>query len=159
MIACFEFGYDGQIEHFSEEFEKIIQEKGERLWKKLDIQGYVSVNFCSKETIQNLNAQFREKDKPTDVLSWEYSQEEDMHFPFEEDEHPAGEIALCIPLCQEQAEKAGWSLEVEFFRLLVHGMVHLAGYDHEVSEEEEKRMLKVEIELLKEIQLDYVYQD
>ena len=117
--------------------------------------GALSLFFCDIEKMKELNQAYRGKKSPTDVLSWVYEEDESEVFFG----NIWGEIALCVPVCQKQAEESGWSLEVELFRLLAHGIAHLAGFDHEQSEEEERQMLAEEIRLLREIGLDYVYRD
>lgn len=121
----------------------------------------VNIYFCSTETIAELNSQYRGKKKPTDILSWAYDEMEvDEDFPMEEEEEELfslwGDLALCLDVCQFQAEQYGWDLQTELQRLLVHGIAHLMGYDHE-SEEEEKQMLGVELKMLKEIGLGNIY--
>ncbi len=88
--------------------------------------------FCSKETIQDLNREYREKDSITDVIS----------FPFNEHDY-LGEIYICTERMKEQAQKYGFSLEEEALRLFVHGLFHIQGYDH-IQEEERVIMEKKE---------------
>lgn len=112
---------------------------------KLDRQSKgISLFFCSKETMKNLNRTYRKIDRPTDILSWSYG-EEDL---LPEEEPLLGELALCPEVCKENAEKTGWDYETELLRLVVHGIGHLMGFDHELSEEDEKRMLEFEKNLL-----------
>ena len=140
-------------------FEITLQEKGKKLFEKLGITGkFVSLLLCPESTIQELNAVYRGKDKPTDVLSWEDDGKDFL--PVElQNSLPWGELAICLEICEKQAKEHQWSFEVEFYRLLVHGLVHLAGYDHEISEEEEKQMLEIELGLLDVLGLSHVYQN
>jgi len=85
----------------------------------------ISLAFVSKEEIQKLNKDFRKKDKPTDVLSFELK-----------DENYLGEVVIC----PEVAEKRGEKVEEVF----VHGILHLLGYDHEKSEKDAREMEKIE---------------
>lgn len=114
----------------------------------------VSVSFVDNEEIHALNLEYRGKDKPTDVLSfpmWEDG-EDDIG-----DVDPAGEAVLLgdIVISAEkavaQAEEYGHSPEREFAFLSVHSTLHLLGYDHEVSEEEEAYMNKKQEEVLEKI--------
>lgn len=107
---------------------------------------FVNLLLLNQDDMKSLNLEFRGKDKPTDVLSWEY--EDDMIPDELASEFPWGEMAICIPVAEEQAKNNGWDLDTEMIRLLVHGMVHLAGYDHELSEQAEREMLSVEKQLL-----------
>lgn len=92
----------------------------------------VSIVVENNARLQELNNQFLGIDAPTDVLS----------FPSDEIDPDSGEpylgdIILSLPKAQAQAEESGHSLTAEIQLLIVHGMLHLLGYDH--AEEEEKR--------------------
>ncbi len=113
----------------------------------------LSLFFCHPETIQNLNLTYREVDKPTDILSWSYDEEE----PVPGTESLLGELVICMDICERQADDTGWDLESELLRLVVHGIGHLMGFDHEQSETEEKKALEFEEELLASINLKDVY--
>ncbi|MBQ8357935.1 MAG: rRNA maturation RNase YbeY [Clostridia bacterium] len=94
----------------------------------------VSVTFTDNEGIRAINREYREKDAPTDVLS----------FPlFEEGADGTrmlGDIVLSLEKCRTQAEEFGHSFERECAFLTVHSTLHLLGYDHVNNEEEEKDM-------------------
>lgn len=96
----------------------------------------VSVTFTDNEGIRAINREYREKDVPTDVLS----------FPlFEEGADGTrmlGDIVISLERCRAQAEEFGHSFEREFAFLSVHSTLHLLGYDHVNSEEEDKDMRK-----------------
>ena len=109
----------------------------------------LSVTFVDNAEIHALNREFRDKDRPTDVLS----------FPlFEADEafavDPAigavalGDIVISAERAAEQAEEYGHSFAREVCFLAVHSTLHLLGYDHEVSEEDEKYMNDTQEEVL-----------
>jgi probable rRNA maturation factor len=88
------------------------------------LRGEVSVLLTGDAHIRRLNRQFRRKDKPTDVLS----------FPAPEipgDQNLAGDLAISVETAVRQAEDLGHTLAVELQILLLHGLLHLAGYDHE----------------------------
>ena len=121
----------------------------------------VSLYLTNDTEIQKLNQQFRGKDRPTDILSWPYSEDEaDLDFPKVEDTDEvelAGDLVVSVEHVQKQAEENGWDFETELIRLLAHGCAHLAGWDHERSAKEAKEMLELEIELLKEVGLSNIY--
>lgn len=107
--------------------------------------GEVVVSLVDDERIRELNRDYRDKDAPTDVLSFAI-QESDEEVPmilFEEDDEvplePLGDIIISIPTAVRQAEEYGHSLERELAFLAVHGFLHLVGYDH-LTEEDEKEM-------------------
>ena len=99
----------------------------------------VSVTFIDNEGIHELNKKFRGVDKPTDVLSFplfDYEGESEEP-PIDEIINNLGDIVISLEKAQEQAEEYGHSFEREVAFLCVHSMLHLLGYDHERSEEED----------------------
>jgi probable rRNA maturation factor len=102
----------------------------------------LSIVLVSDAQIKRLNKLYRNKDKPTDVLS----------FPIGEKVNGwliLGDIVISVDTAKRQAQELGYSLEEELKRLLVHGLVHLLGYDHELGEEEEKKFFELEEFVLK----------
>jgi probable rRNA maturation factor len=96
--------------------------------------------------MRRLNREWRGKDRPTDVLS----------FSLREGEHGGvasalGDVVISLETAARQARDRRSSLASEVDRLLVHGILHLAGYDHEVSAREERRMKRKEREMLARI--------
>ncbi len=115
-----------------------------KLAEELDIEGNIVIKLGDKEESRALNKQYREKDYPTDVLS----------FPFNEDVPEEGfylgDIFICYPVAEEQAKENGITLEEELFTLMIHGVLHLAGYDHEMDSGEMKKRQKELLEKLRE---------
>jgi probable rRNA maturation factor len=112
-----------------------------------NLKGYeLSVLVTDDSGIQKLNKEKRGKDSPTDVLS----------FPVIEKDIPEGykilgEVVISLDTMKKQSREIGHTDKDEFYRLLVHGVLHLLGYDHEKSPYEEKRMQQKEDECLKMI--------
>jgi probable rRNA maturation factor len=100
----------------------------------------LSVYFCSVQTMQNLNRDWRGKDSPTDVLS--FSQTEDGQEYIEGE--PLGDLVLSTDVAASQALREGVSFESELIRLLIHGVLHLLGYDHEQGKADALRMRREE---------------
>lgn len=96
----------------------------------------VSVVFTDDENIHALNNEYRHVDRPTDVLSFPTFEEE----PNGEGKIVLGDIVISLERAAAQAEEYGHSFERETAFLCVHSMLHLLGYDHETSEEDEKDM-------------------
>ena len=110
----------------------------------------VSVTFTDNEKIRELNAQYRSIDRATDVLSFPLFDED-----FEEEEELAlGDVVLSLEKAQEQAKEYGHSFEREVAFLVVHSVLHLLGYDHETSEEDEKEMFFRQEEIMKLLKLE-----
>lgn len=123
------------------------------------VGGEVSVSFVNNDEIRMLNRDYREKDRPTDVLSFPmYEQEElqqwqatdETNHMTEHDGIPLllGDIIISIPKAKEQAEEYNHSLERELGFLLIHGFLHLLGYDHE-DESSESKMFSLQEDILK----------
>lgn len=105
----------------------------------------LSVLFAGDRVMRTLNRQYRGKDRSTDVLS--FSMREG---PFG-DLRPEllGDIVISVPVAEKQARIAGHSLAREIELLLVHGLLHLLGYDHERGPAEARKMRRKEQMLLK----------
>ena len=125
------------------ELEKILIRLLKFLFKRSKV--FLNLRIVDNKNIQEINNHTRCKNKPTDVLSFPAP---DIPSPFKY----LGEIIISYETLIIQAEEIGHSKEDEFYRLLVHGVLHLIGYDHEISESEEKRMQKKEDECL-----EYLY--
>lgn len=97
----------------------------------------LSVLLTGNSVIRELNREYRGKDKPTDVLS----------FPME-DPCLLGDIVISTEKAASQAEEFGVSFDEEVSRLLVHGLLHLAGYDHVRGGWQARKMKKKEEELM-----------
>ncbi len=108
----------------------------------------VSVTLCSPEYIHSLNKQYRGIDRPTDVLS--FPMYEDGEFCDDECLPTAslGDIVISVPRAREQAEELGNTFLHEMAFLTVHSTLHLLGYDHERSVEEDEIQCKIQKEIV-----------
>lgn len=93
-----------------------------------------------------LNLQYRGKDKPTNVLSFPSDIPEEILEML--DARPLGDLVICIPVVLQEAEEQQKSPINHFTHLLVHGVLHLLGYDHELGEVEAEEMESLEIAVL-----------
>jgi probable rRNA maturation factor len=129
---------------FGEAFFRLYIKKTLSLTKESDDQE-VSVNLVGPQRIRSLNRMHRHKDRPTDVLS----------FPLGESTVPGytkrilGDIFICPAYAIARAREEKISLKDKMAWLMVHGMLHLLGYDHEQSSKEARRMEKLENLILK----------
>ncbi len=105
--------------------------------------------LADDRTLQELNRRFRGQDKPTNVLSFP-SGGGDADF--------LGDIAIAFETCRREAEMEGMSFRDHAAHLIVHGLLHLAGYDHEEDEEAE-RMESLETEILARLGIADPYRD
>ncbi len=95
--------------------------------------------FLNKPEMKRINFQFRRINKPTDVLSFK-----------SEDRASLGELLFCSEVLKIQARQQKHSFEQEFIYMLIHGLLHLLGYDHELSKKEEKRMFHLQDQCFKQ---------
>ena len=91
----------------------------------------VTVAFVSDKRMKALNGEFRGKDSTTDVLSFPYEPEE-----FETENDFLGDIIISAEQAERQASENGLDLATEFRQLILHGILHLCGYDHETDDGE-----------------------
>lgn len=103
----------------------------------------VSLLICGDIRIQQLNRDYRNKDKATDVLSFPAHENLRKISPAEDDVF-LGDLAISIPTARRQAKEFNITVWDEFIHLYFHGLLHLLGYDHEISDKEEKLMQKWE---------------
>lgn len=104
----------------------------------------VSVTFVDNEQIRELNAEYRNKDSATDVLSFPLGENGEYDVNMETGALLLGDIIISVPRAIEQAEMYGHSLRREIGFLTVHSMLHLLGYDHENEGIEAVRMREKE---------------
>jgi len=112
----------------------------------------VSLLFTSDEEIHALNRDWRGKDKPTNVLSFPMLARDDL-LALSPDGPPVmlGDLALAWETCAREAVEKGISVEDHAAHLLVHGLLHLAGHDHELSDADADRMEALETKALAEM--------
>lgn len=117
--------------------------------EKISAKTEAGIVVTGQEMVQQLNRDYRQLDEPTDVLAFSTREEADgSRFILAPDglSH-LGEVIISYPQAQIQAEEHGHSLKKELTILLIHGLLHLLGYDHEESDDE-RRMQAREKELL-----------
>ncbi|CAH2715438.1 MULTISPECIES: rRNA maturation RNase YbeY [Neobacillus] len=119
--------------------------------QNVEEQSEVSVTFVSNERIQEINREYRDKDIPTDVISFAMEElgEGEVELVGAEMPRVLGDIIISIPKAKVQAEEYGHSFIRELGFLAVHGFLHLLGYDH-MTEDEEKEMFTLQKEILNE---------
>lgn len=141
----------------SEEILQAVQKVGEYILEYENLEGdfEISLTFVDDEEIQNLNRDYRQKDAPTDVLSFPMLEIED----FDNLEDLAqfgpillGDIIISMPTAKNQAKEYGHSIKREIAFLVCHSMLHLLGYDH-IDEDERVQMEKMQNEIMNAVQI------
>ena len=118
-----------------------------KICKHLEIKNTsITLIFTDNQYIQKINSEYRKKDNPTDVISFSYRY---PPFPDIGLEHEIlGDIYLSLEMASQHARDYIVEFEDEVKRLLVHGVLHLIGYDHEQSKKDEQQMREKEDETL-----------
>lgn len=102
---------------------------------------YLEISFVTKEIIREINKEHLNHDYPTDIITFEYDRDEDGKID--------AELLICSEIAEENAEEFGVSVESELLRLIVHGILHLTGYDD--TTDEKKKIMKSEEDHLVEL--------
>ena len=100
--------------------------------------------FVDEQGIRDLNLEFRNKDKPTDVLSFAPVEESCL-----------GELIFCSQVITENAKDHKLSFEAELGYMCLHGILHLLGYEHETNEEEAKEMFRIQDSVFEKLSAQY----
>jgi len=119
--------------------------------EKFPYNAEVSVTFTDDSGIRELNREHRDKDSATDVLSFPMYDFRNGDVPADADTAELGDIVLSLERAIKQAEEYGHSVKREIAFLTVHSVLHLLGYDHEISEEEEKLMFEMQDTIMNEL--------
>ena len=145
-----------------QKYESTIKQVVDECFKKEKLDQtnlYMSVTLTNPEEIEKLNRQYRNIDRPTDVLSFPMFEKNELdnfikenlkNNDVNEEGDILGDIVISIPRVYEQAEEYGHSFERELAYMVVHGFYHLMGYDH-IEEEDKKVMRAKEEEVLNEL--------
>ncbi|MFA0812252.1 rRNA maturation RNase YbeY [Microbulbifer epialgicus] len=120
-----------------------------RTWVTTTLSGHreeaeLSVRIVDEEESQQLNHQYRGKDKPTNVLSFHTDFPAELNLPL------LGDLVICAPVVQKEAEQQHKTLSAHWAHMLVHGTLHLLGYDH-IEDTDAVLMEKLETQLLESL--------
>lgn len=125
---------------FPEEISAVVKLAVEKVGEMYGVStGEVSVTLTDDAYIQKLNQQYRQMDRPTDVLSFALNEGVEPEIAGGPDINVLGDILLSVERAKAQAAEYGHSLRREIAFLTVHGMLHLLGYDH-IEEAERQKM-------------------
>lgn len=157
---------NNNLEQVNEKYENIINEviAVSLEVEKCPYEAEISVTITDNEEIKKINNEFRNMDKPTDVLSFpliDYNKPSDFSIIEEDDDElfdldtgelMLGDIIISMERAKEQAKEYGHSIEREIGFLTAHSMLHLMGYDH-IEVNEEKLMKEKQEQILGEVGL------
>ena len=114
------------------------------------VEGEVSLLACDDARIADLNGEFRQKGQPTNVLSWPSEERGAVApggAPYPPNDPELGDIAIAYDTCAREAKEQGKLMEHHVTHLLVHGTLHLLGYDH-IDDKDADLMENLEVEIL-----------
>ena len=120
----------------SSEDKSFLQRATSYFFERLKISKKIVFVLVSEEEIKELNQKYRKKNKPTDVLSFEPSEKKFL-----------GELVFCPQVVSMQAREHGFLFKEELAYLVLHGTLHLLGYDHEKEDKEAQKMLSLQDEI------------
>ncbi|HET8711081.1 MAG TPA: rRNA maturation RNase YbeY [Spongiibacteraceae bacterium] len=112
----------------------------------------ISVRITDADEIQTLNREYRGKDYATNVLSFPADLPPELKLPH------LGDIVICADVVEREAREQNKSSEAHWAHMLVHGTLHLLGYDH-IDDVEAEAMEALEIDILRELNFDNPYTD
>ncbi|MGB0893274.1 MAG: rRNA maturation RNase YbeY [Parashewanella sp.] len=125
------------------------------LWAKTAIEGHQSqaeltIRLVDSEESQQLNHDYRGKDKPTNVLSFPFEVPDGIELPL------LGDLIICIQVVEQEAQQQNKPLKAHWAHMVVHGCLHLLGYDH-IDDLEAEEMEALETQLIKKLGFDDPY--
>ena len=120
-----------------------------------DSDAQLSIRIVDPDESQSLNKDYRGKDKPTNVLSFPMEMPEGM--PEDLGMPILGDLVVCASVVNREAKEQNKTLLAHWAHMIIHGMLHLQGYDH-ISDEQAEQMESLEIELLQKLGYDNPYQ-
>jgi probable rRNA maturation factor len=126
-------------------FEPLPDDAQFNLWAEVALRGKseaeLTLRLVDRDESRKLNSRYRGKDQPTNVLSFPAELPPDLGIPL------LGDIVLCAPLVGEESAAQNKSLSAHWAHLVIHGVLHLLGHDHQ-DEREAAEMEAIEVELL-----------
>jgi probable rRNA maturation factor len=112
----------------------------------------ITIRFVDDVESAELNNTYRGKNYPTNVLSFPFEAPPGVDVPL------LGDLVVCVPVIEKEAKEQGKTLNNHYTHMVIHGCLHLLGYDH-IDDSEAEEMEALEIKLLAEIGIDDPYQE
>lgn len=143
----------------NDEYRKLINTVINKCFEEEKLENtnlYISITLTTPENIKNINKEYRNIDKETDVLSFPMFEQEEIKKIINSEQYIVedvlGDIVISVKKVQEQAIEYGHSFERELSYMLVHGFYHLMGYDH-IKEEDKQKMRPKEEKILQDLNI------
>ncbi|MBE6708007.1 MAG: rRNA maturation RNase YbeY [Ruminococcaceae bacterium] len=147
------FSADTDNEYDWEFLKSVVTAAAEGTLSDRSVEGdlELSVTFTDNAGIHEYNRKYRNIDRPTDVLSFPMYTFAEGDIPSEDEPIILGDMVLSVERAEEQAAEFGHSLRREVAFLTVHSMLHLLGYDHETSDEDEREMFAIQDAIMEKL--------
>ncbi|WP_338970705.1 rRNA maturation RNase YbeY [Spiroplasma endosymbiont of Labia minor] len=120
---------------------------------KLKNEITISILFVTQKYAKKINEKYRNKDYIPDVISFPTNIPEEIMKDIAE--YDIGDIMICKEVAEDKSKRYGTTLDDEMAFLIIHGLLHLLGYDHENDLEEQEKMFKLQNEILKKCGINY----
>jgi len=146
IITDVQIAYDGDVPS-NEQF----QQWTEAALQQVEEDCELSIRLVENEESTELNSTYRGKEGPTNVLSFPFGS------PVPMDPRLLGDLIICVPIVEKEAEEQGKKLHHHWAHMVVHGCLHLLGYDH-IEDDEAEIMEKLEKKILQTLDIDNPYQ-
>ena len=121
----------------------------ERMIEELEVAGDFSITYLSDDEIRRLNAEYRDKDEATDVLTFRLM--DDDTFPDFGLSNELGDVFISLDAVARNAAEFSVPFEEELTRVMLHGLMHLMGYDHQSNDFKSEQMLIKQEEILRKL--------
>jgi len=131
--------------------QNLVKRISKKVLEKEKKQGDISIVFVGEKRIQALNKKYRKEDKVTDVLCFSHNSIFSKFFDLPKECFELGEIIVCLTKVKKNAEEFKSDFEKELKWVIIHGILHILGYEHEKSDERAKRMREKEKYYLKNL--------
>lgn len=129
----------------------LVRRISKKVLKSEKKQGDISIVFVSAKRMQDLNKRYRKEDRVTDVLSFSHDSIISEFFNLPKEYFELGEIIVCLTKVKKNAKEFKSDFEKELKWVIIHGILHILGYDHEKSEKQAERMREKEKYYLKNL--------
>ena len=140
-----QINYQNQTHYEMDEYVEVFKKIAKYTLKRFNMKGNIelSVTLVSKNTIKEINSQYRHIDRVTDVISFENDEGFEMYDGFV----TLGDLFICVSKAKMQAKNYGHSMYREVCFLFTHGLLHLLKMDH-LNPEDEEKMIKMQNEIM-----------
>ena len=118
----------------------------------------VTIRLVDEPESQALNLQYRDKDKPTNVLSFPFEMPEGLPAEAIAEIQLIGDLIICVPVIEREAREQNKKLAQHWAHIVIHGILHLLGYDH-IEETDAEEMEQLERDILTTLNIDDPYQE